>query len=117
MTKTFSKTLQCPKCFSFLYVSGQSRHETLSEHVINPNGTPSLKPEYRCPNKCYPKCVFWDYDGDAYIGTTWLQRFLWGIGIHSVYKDIETRGALHFHDGKSHIQNNDGTHSPIEKTQ
>lgn len=112
MSKTFSPVLQCPKCYEFLYISGHSRHETLTEHVTNPNGTPSMKPEYRCPNKCYPTRVFWDHYGDAYIGSPWLQRFLWKFGVYGLFSNIEVGSALYFTDGIRYIRQSDGTLVP-----
>ena len=47
--KQYDDTMFCPYCGSPLIKSGvQRRMETLSEHVYNPNGTPSLKDEYIC---------------------------------------------------------------------
>lgn len=40
----------CPACRTRLIVTGQARLETLSEHVCDPNGTPSMKDKYECPN-------------------------------------------------------------------
>lgn len=45
----YKDTMFCPYCGSPLIKSGQQRRmETLSEHVSDPNGTPSLKDEYVC---------------------------------------------------------------------
>lgn len=45
----YKDTMFCPYCGSPLVKSGnQKRMETLSEHVSDPNGTPSLKDEYVC---------------------------------------------------------------------
>ena len=45
----YKDTMFCPYCGSPLIKSGkQRRMETLSEHVYDPNGTPSLKDEYIC---------------------------------------------------------------------
>lgn len=45
----YKDTMFCPYCGSPLIKSGQQRRmETLSEHVSNPNGTPTLKDEYIC---------------------------------------------------------------------
>ena len=79
--------MKCPKCKTNLVASGYSKHETLIEHVCDPNGTPSEKPEFRCPNKCYPKRVFWDTYGDYYIKPSWLQRLLWKFKIYGAIKD------------------------------
>ncbi len=86
--------MKCPKCKAILIVTGYSKHETLCEHVMDPNGEPSLKPEYRCKNKCYPKRVFWDIYGDYYIAPSWLQRFLWKFKIYSIVKDPIVNNAI-----------------------
>lgn len=45
----YKDTMFCPYCGSPLIKSGnQKRMETLSEHVSDPNGIPSLKDEYIC---------------------------------------------------------------------
>ncbi len=45
----YKDTMFCPYCGSPLVKSGnQKRMETLSEHVSDPNGTPTLKDEYVC---------------------------------------------------------------------
>lgn len=45
----YKDTMFCPYCGSPLVKSGnQRRMETLSEHVSDPNGTPTLKDEYVC---------------------------------------------------------------------
>lgn len=45
----YKDTMFCPYCGAPLIKSGeQKRMETLSEHVSDPNGTPSLKDEYIC---------------------------------------------------------------------
>ena len=45
----YKDTMFCPYCGSPLIKSGnQKRMETLSEHISDPNGTPSLKDEYIC---------------------------------------------------------------------
>jgi hypothetical protein len=47
--KQYEDTMFCPYCGSPLIKSGERRRmETLSEHVCNPNGTPTLKDEYIC---------------------------------------------------------------------
>jgi len=42
--------MKCPCCKSELIVTGQERIEDISEHVCDPNGTPSLKDVYTCSN-------------------------------------------------------------------
>ena len=60
----------CPICRTELIVTGQERLETLSEHVCDPNGEPSLKDKYECPNR---ECVAfgelcWNDWGERYGG-------------------------------------------------
>lgn len=60
--------MKCPHCKTDLVITGQARLETLSEHVCDPNGTPSMKDVYRCPNDlcpCHGK-FSWNSDGDFY---------------------------------------------------
>ena len=48
----YADTMFCPYCGEPLIKSGQKRRfETLSEHVSNPNETPSLKDEFICSAK------------------------------------------------------------------
>ena len=69
-TKVMEKeSIYCPFCLTELVVTHQDNYEDLSDHVSNPNGIPSLKDGYQCPNKA---CVVqridaaWIYDGDWY---------------------------------------------------
>lgn len=61
--------MNCPLCNTELIIKGESRYQNLDEHVCDPNGTPSIKPEYRCTNiKCLIwNLVFWDEDGSLYV--------------------------------------------------
>ena len=65
------KSIYCPICESELSVTHRDHYEDLSEHVCNPNGTPSLKDGYQCIN---PECdahkfnITWIEDGDMFIG-------------------------------------------------
>lgn len=75
--KKFAKPLSetemcCPFCGHPLVKRGSKRLETMSEHVCDPNGTPSEKPAYYCENEeCRYKDVFlWngnrsEFDVDA----------------------------------------------------
>lgn len=75
--KKFAKPLSetemcCPFCGHPLVKRGSKRLETMSEHVFDPNGTPSEKPAYYCENEeCRYKDVFlWngnrsEFDVDA----------------------------------------------------
>lgn len=60
--------LYCPFCDSKLEVTHQERYQDLSEHVSDPNGTPSLKDGYECLNTdCLAHGTFnWIQDGDYY---------------------------------------------------
>lgn len=61
--------MNCPICKTPLSVVGQKRLETLSEHVCDPNGTPSLKDVYSCNN---PSCSvsskkpMWSEEGEYF---------------------------------------------------
>lgn len=64
------KPIKCTCCDSILVVTHQERYQDLAEHVSNPNGMPSLKDGYQCPNeKCIAhNCdVTWIADGDCYF--------------------------------------------------
>jgi len=71
LTLNKKENLLCPVCFNKLIVSGQERLETLSEHVCDPNETPSLKDKYICSkNGCVTRlydCCWNDY-GEYYGG-------------------------------------------------
>jgi hypothetical protein len=60
--------LYCPFCKGELKVTHQDHYEDLSEHVSDPNGTPSLKDGYECLNEeCIALGTFaWIADGDYY---------------------------------------------------
>lgn len=63
--------LYCPSCGSKLSITHKDHYQDLSEHVSNPNGIPSLKDGYQCPNEeCVTnKCdVSWIEDGDCFFG-------------------------------------------------
>ena len=67
--------MKCPCCKTELLAWKRLPLETLEEHVMDPNGIPTIKTAYRCPNiKCptngekftaEPK-VFWNEDGELY---------------------------------------------------
>jgi len=70
MTK---RNILCPCCLAPLVVTHQGRYEDISDHVSNPNGTPSMKDGYQCLNAdwCFAsmyKCT-WLEDGDFFCGT------------------------------------------------
>jgi len=58
----------CPSCKTELVVKGQERLQTLGEHICNPNGVPSFKDKYVCPNAdcIVASNVFWNSDGELY---------------------------------------------------
>mgnify|MGYP003451402751 CR=1 FL=1 len=60
--------MKCPKCKDDLHITGEDHLQTLSEHVCDPNGTPSLKAVYQCVNtncKCF-RAFAWNSDGEFY---------------------------------------------------
>ena len=62
------RKLHCPFCKGDLVVTHQDRYQDLSEHVSDPNGTPSMKDGYDCLNE---ECLAfgthtWIEDGDYY---------------------------------------------------
>ena len=63
-----NKTLYCPYCKGELAITHQERYQDLSEHVSDPNGTPSMKDGYECLNNA---CIAfethtWISDGDYF---------------------------------------------------
>lgn len=63
--------MMCPKCYSSLIPREQKRVQSLSEHVCDPNGEPSMKQLYGCLNKdcaCYIDNIRWTIDGERYGG-------------------------------------------------
>lgn len=72
MTTKQDPKLQCPCCCTELVVTHRDRYQNLGEHVSNPNGEPSLKEGYQCPNEwcvCHKSnlnCT-WIDDGEIYI--------------------------------------------------
>jgi hypothetical protein len=68
--------MKCPVCKTELVVWKQLRLETLSDHVLDPNGEQELplSDAYSCPNTKNCPCtladggpvVFWNGDGDLY---------------------------------------------------
>lgn len=60
--------MKCPKCQHDLAKTREERIQTMSEHISNPNGTPSLKSLYQCVNsdcQCF-RAFGWDSEGDFY---------------------------------------------------
>ena len=75
------KSIYCPVCKSKLEVTHRDRYEDLSEHVSNPNGTPSMKDGYQCTNVDWCGAALlnfvWIQDGDCYAkppeGVSWSE--------------------------------------------
>lgn len=62
--------LLCPCCEKPLVYTHSERYEDLSEHVSNPNGTPSMKDAFQCANEyCIANNLnaSWIADGECYI--------------------------------------------------
>ena len=75
------KSIYCPVCKSKLEVTHRDRYEDLTEHVSNPNGTPSMKDGYQCTNVDWCEAALlnftWIQDGDCYAkppeGVSWSE--------------------------------------------
>jgi hypothetical protein len=75
------KSIYCPVCKSKLGVTHRGRYEDLSEHVSDPNGTPSMKDGYQCLNVDWCEASHlnftWIQDGDCYPkppeGVSWSE--------------------------------------------
>jgi hypothetical protein len=89
--------MQCPCCCTELVVTHRGRYEDLGEHVSNPNGTPSLKDGYQCPNEwcvCHSNnmnCT-WIEDGEIYISQP--SGFKWTVA-HQVIKKMSVTGRYY----------------------
>ena len=61
------KQMYCPYCgYPLSKTDRQERMETLDEHVMDPNGTPSYKTVYKC--SCRPsRYTMWNYLGESYL--------------------------------------------------
>lgn len=78
--------MKCPKCKKGLIIKRYSQYQDLVEHCIDPNGNPSLKPEYHCPKNCYGRLVFWDNCGDVYNPPSLFKRLMWKLNIYNFPK-------------------------------
>jgi len=61
----------CPICKTTLVPGSQKKYETLADHVCNPNGSPSLRDTFNCPNESCEACkdgIFWADDGEGCYG-------------------------------------------------
>jgi hypothetical protein len=73
------ESIYCPVCKSKLEITHRDRYEDLSEHVSNPNGTPSMKDGYQCLNVAWCEASLlnfsWIQDGECYAkppdGVSW----------------------------------------------
>ena len=74
------RPIYCPVCESELVHTHDGRYQDLVEHVCDPNGTPSLKAAYQCPDaNCVARKLnaSWLAEGDLYMdppddcGFTW----------------------------------------------
>ena len=65
--ETIPNQMYCPFCGHRLSATErQERLETLTEHVMDPNGTPSYKTVYKC--SCKPsRYTMWNYLGESYL--------------------------------------------------
>lgn len=82
------KEMLCPICKSPLYVSGQARLETLSEHIGN--GEVYLKDKYQCSNEsceAYKDTLVWSENGE-YFGT-----FAKGVSFRKKYVFIDNNNG------------------------
>lgn len=64
-----NQELLCPVCRKPIVPFKEMRLETLDEHIFDPNGTPSLKWGYWCPDEsCATRVfgIFWNDEGDLY---------------------------------------------------
>lgn len=58
--------MYCPYCgYRIDATTRQERLETLDEHVMDPNGTPSYKTVYKCTCEA-SKYTMWNYTGESY---------------------------------------------------
>jgi len=88
--------MKCPVCKAELVRAGESAYETLSEHVCDPNNTDrTKKPRFKCPNRCYPRRVFFGIEGGVYVPPTWIQKhILWALGIYGWVKSPKVEDAI-----------------------
>jgi hypothetical protein len=89
--------IQCPCCSTELVVTHRGRYEDLTEHVSNPNGKPTLKDGYQCPNEwcvCHPHNIncTWIEDGDLFVSPP--LDFKWTVA-HQVIKKMSVTGRYY----------------------
>ena len=67
----YNPMMMCPKCQTSIVPRERIRVQSLSEHVYDPNGEPSLKQVYGCLNKncaCFKDKIRWTEDGERFGG-------------------------------------------------
>ena len=60
--------MECPACHTVLAKGEMLQMQTLVEHVLNPNGEPSWKQSFHCPNASCPtfEVEYWNEFGETY---------------------------------------------------
>jgi len=89
------RPIYCPVCQSELIHTHDGRYQDLMEHVCDPNGTPSMKAGYQCPDEsCIARKLnaTWLAEGDLYMGTPEDCGFTWS-GAHQHLKSNSINGA------------------------
>lgn len=85
--------MRCPKCKATLVYGGERKYETLAEHVEDPNKEDyPLRPSHICPNQCFGKDQFFDYDGGSYGGKDWTPKYF--SALDSLDREIGIKVAL-----------------------
>lgn len=76
--------MKCPACRTELVKTSKYRAQSLEEHVCNPNGTPSMKQMYGCPNtdcKCNA-IIDWTGEGEGVYIKSYADSY-------KTYRDIK----------------------------
>jgi hypothetical protein len=103
-----NKELQCPICSSTLEITHQERYEDLSDHVCNPNGTPSLKDGYQCPNEnclAHQLHASWISDGGMYIDSSKLAPGITWTEAHRTIEQLSQSGMYYALNSWEHHYN------------
>jgi hypothetical protein len=103
--------LLCPCCKSKLEYTHSDTYQDLSEHVSDPNSTPSIKSAFQCPNiECIANHtnVAWIENGDFYVLNR-LSEDSWSALIEFTYTDPSKGYAInswsyHYELGRSLIK-------------
>jgi hypothetical protein len=80
----------------------EGRYEDLSEHVSNPNGTPSMKKAYQCPTEdcvSYKVNASWIEDGEIFIDPP--ENIGWSEA-HRMVESASTTGTYYAIDSWNH---------------